>query len=69
VPAPCAARQLRFQLAIPAHVIVLRMTENGIEQVQPLDAADPPVPTGLHAARPDDELGRLLRRVHRVHFR
>jgi hypothetical protein len=44
------ARTLTFQLAAAAHVIVLRVMDDGtIEQVQPLRGGDPLVHPGAHA--------------------
>ena len=43
-----SARAMRFQLAIPAHVIVLRVTEDGVERVSPRAGNDPTERPGLH---------------------
>jgi len=42
------ARAMRFELVTAAHVIVLRVTEDGIEQVSPSASRDPAVARGLH---------------------
>jgi hypothetical protein len=42
------ARAMRFELVTVAHVIVLRVTEDGIEQVSPASSRDPAVARGLH---------------------
>ncbi len=42
------ARAMRFELVTAAHVIVLRVTEDGIEQVSPNSSRDPAVARGLH---------------------
>jgi len=42
------ARAMRFELAMPAHVIVVRVTEDGIEQVSPNSGRDPPIARGPH---------------------
>ncbi|PYO88212.1 MAG: hypothetical protein DMD66_08170 [Gemmatimonadetes bacterium] len=42
------ARAMRFELVTAAHVIVLRVTEDGIEQVSPNSGRDPAVARGPH---------------------
>jgi hypothetical protein len=42
------ARAMRFELLTAAHVIVLRVTEDGIEQVSPNSGRDPAVARGPH---------------------
>lgn len=44
-----SARAMRYQLEMPAHVIVLRVTEDGVEQVSPTSANDPTEKPGLHS--------------------
>ena len=43
-----SARAMRFQLAIPAYVIVVRVTEDGVEQVSPRAGQDRTQQPGLH---------------------
>jgi hypothetical protein len=44
-----SARAMRYQLGMDAHVIVLRVTEDGIDQVRPGADHDPTEKPGLHA--------------------
>lgn len=47
------ARHMRFELTVPAHVIVLRVTEAGIDQVSPSWGHDPAVASGAHVVTAD----------------
>jgi hypothetical protein len=42
---------IRFEIAVPAHVIVLRVTDAGIEQVQPTSGPDYALQAGAHSMR------------------
>jgi hypothetical protein len=42
---------IRFEIAVPAHVIVLRVTDAGIEQVHPTAGPDYPLQAGAHSMR------------------
>ena len=46
-----SARGMRFELAIPAHAIVLRVTEEGVEQVSPTWGHDPAAAPGAYSVR------------------
>ena len=43
------ARVMRFELAMPAHAIVLRLTEDGVEQVSPTWGHDPATAPGAYS--------------------
>jgi hypothetical protein len=42
---------IRFEIAVPAHVIVLRVTDAGIEQVHPVSGPDYALQAGAHSMR------------------
>jgi hypothetical protein len=46
-----SARGMRFALAMPAHAIVLRVTEDGVEQVSPTWGHDPAAAPGAYSVR------------------
>jgi hypothetical protein len=46
-----SAHGMRFELAMPAHAIVLRVTEEGIEQVSPTGGHDPATAPGTYSVR------------------
>src|SRR5207245_8214187 len=44
-----SAHEMRFELALPAHAIVLRVTEDGVEQVSPTSGHDPATAPGAYS--------------------
>jgi len=46
-----SAHWVHFEIAVPAHVIVLRVTDAGIEQVQPRWGTDSPLEAGAYSMR------------------
>jgi hypothetical protein len=53
------AREMRFELAVPAHAIVLRVTQEGVEPVRTTRDTDPAIGRGTHSVT---AVGKTARR-------